>query len=422
MLLPAGPRGARARAPRARHRGRPAPAHAVTTPPASLRKQTTTAPQYNASFVYRDSSALTSYEDKAIENTSFSDLDKDSKEGVIIGDTTQVSEGDVNDAPPTPKSPSIRVEDYSEKSLYSIESRVDQPQGINEGVDHFGSQNSINSEIQETVQSRPASRKSITAKSRSTSPSPVKSRNLSPDPTSNAYNGAPSPCERDVRNALAECIVPVRHEDWEVIVNGLLETERLAADPSARAPAASWRAVARSTSAHVRSLRSRVARTACTTLGSLFEYRGRALDTELEEAASALLERCADVNRFLRADAAGALVRLACGSNNARAAVALARRGAGHRAGPVRAAAAQALARLVRHQGADRALDMPAEPRTVLLRAAGELLGDASAEARAHARHLCLALSEDLRFRQMLKDAMLPTRYRAIEKLIEKLR
>lgn len=331
------------------------------------------------------------------------------------------------DAPPTPKSPSIRVEDYSERSnpsLYSVESRIEQPPRINNASSggEFGSQKSINSIVQETVQSRPLSRRSVTAKSRSSSPSPSKSRNVSPDPISDVYEGAPSPCERDVRNALAECIVPARHEDWEVIVNGLLETERLAADPSARAPAASWRAVARSASTHVRSLRSRVARTACSTLGSLFEYRGRVLDTELEEAASALLERCADVNRFLRADAAGALVRIACGSNNARAAVALARRGATHRGGPVRAAAAQALAKLVQHHGAGRTLDMPTEPRTVLLRAAGELLGDANPETRVHARHLCLALSDDFRFRQMLKDAMTPTRYRAIEKFVEKLR
>ncbi|XP_028172067.1 uncharacterized protein LOC114361264 [Ostrinia furnacalis] len=378
----------------------------------------------------RDSSALTSFEGTAVEKTSLSQLDKDSAEGVIIGDTTQIctSEGDVNDAPPTPKSPSIKVEDYSEKSIGSLysnkETRFEHTPAISNAssVEELGSHHSIASEVHERIESRSSSRKSVTAKSRSASQSPAKSRNPSPDPISNAYEAAPSPLERDVRNALAECVVPARHEDWEVIVNGLLRTERLAADPTARAPATSWRAVARSAAAHVRSLRSRVARTACSTLGALFEHRGRTLDTELEEAATALLERCADVNRFLRADAAAALVRLAHGSNGARAAVALARRGAGHRAGPVRAAAAAALARLVRQHGAHGTLDMPPEPRTVLLRAAGELLGDASAEARAHARQLCLALSEDIRFRQMLKDAMQPTRYCAIEKFIKKLR
>ncbi|XP_063822894.1 uncharacterized protein LOC135072788 [Ostrinia nubilalis] len=378
----------------------------------------------------RDSSALTSFEGTTVEKTSLSQLDKDSAEGVIIGDTTQIctSEGDVNDAPPTPKSPSIKVEDYSEKSIGSLysnkETRFEHTPAISNAssVEELGSHHSTASEVHERIESRSSSRKSVTAKSRSASQSPAKSRNPSPDPISNAYEAAPSPLERDVRNALAECVVPARHEDWEIIVNGLLRIERLAADPTARAPATSWRAVARSAAAHVRSLRSRVARTACSTLGALFEHRGRTLDTELEEAATALLERCADVNRFLRADAAAALVRLAHGSNGARAAVALARRGAGHRAGPVRAAAAAALARLVRQHGAHGTLDMPPEPRTVLLRAAGELLGDASAEARAHARQLCLALSEDIRFRQMLKDAMQPTRYRAIEKFIEKLR
>ncbi|RVE52620.1 hypothetical protein evm_002739 [Chilo suppressalis] len=389
----------------------------------------------------RDSSAFTSYEEKADEKKSFTELDNDSKEAIIIGDTTQISiSEEVDDPPPPPpRSPSIKVEDYSEKSHNSFnskEARVDQsPQVFNNNGDDFGSQKSINSTILDADGSRPPSRKSSHSqltksrspspsprKSRNPTPSPIKSRNPSPDPTSNVYDGIPSPCQRDVRNALAECIVPARHEDWEVIVNGLLETERLAADPSARAPAASWRAVVRATAAHVRSLRSRVARTACSTLGTLFECHGRALDTELEEAATALLDRCADVNRFLRADAASSLVRMACGSNNARAAVALARRGTTHRAGPVRAAAVQALAKLVQYHGASKTLDMPSEPRTVLLRAAGELLGDANAETRVHARQLCLTLSQDMRFRQMLKDAMTPSRYRAIEKFIEKLR
>ncbi|KAL0831078.1 hypothetical protein ABMA28_001954 [Loxostege sticticalis] len=426
-----------------RRRARSTPPPAAPAPPRRLRPLPDSAPlpgisQPGREYIMkplspiplsdRDSSALTSYEGATVEKTSLSQLDKDSAEGIIIGDTTQIcaSEGDVNDAPPTPKSPSIKVEDYSEKSnasIYSRDSRNERPVISNaSSSEELRSQRSIASEVQERIESRPASHRSITAKSRSASQSPAKSRNPSPDPISDAYERAPSPLERDVRNALAECVVPARHEDWELIVNGLLQTERLAADPTARAPAASWRAVARSATAHVRSLRSRVARTACTALGALFEHRGRSLDTELEEAASALLERCADVNRFLRADAAGALVRLAAGSSSARAVVALARRGAGHRAGPVRAAAGAALARLVAAGGAHRALDLPAEPRTVLLRAAGELLGDASAEARAHGRQLCLALSEDIRFRQMLKDAMLPTRYRAIEKGIEKLR
>lgn len=225
-----------------------------------------------------------------------------------------------------------------------------------------------------------------------------------------------------MRAALAECIVPARHEDWERILTGLVETERLAVAAEARASPASWRGAARATSAHVRSLRSRVARAACRTLGALFEHRGRVLEPELEEATAALLERCADANRFLRADAGAALTRVACGAGGGRAALALCRRGAAHRAAPVRAAAAAALARLVQREGAARALAQPGEARAALLRAAGDLLEDASAETRAQARALCLALSEDARFRPLLKEAMPPTRYRSVEKLVDKLR
>ncbi|CAG9785443.1 unnamed protein product [Diatraea saccharalis] len=437
-----------------RRRARSTPSPAAPAPPRRLRPLPDSAPlpgviQPGREYYLkplspiplsdRDSSAFTSYEEKADEKKIFTEIDNNSNEAVIIGDTTHISisESDVNDPPPPPRSPSIKVEDYSEKSYHSTNNkdvRLSQSPVINNIEEDFGSQKSINSNILDADGSRPPSRKSSLSlaksrspspslrKSRNPTPSPAKSRNPSPDPISDVYDDIPSPCQRDVRNALAECVIPARHEDWEVIVNGLLETERLAADPSARAPAASWRAAVRGTAAHVRSLRSRVARTACSTLGTLFEYHGRALDTELEEAATALLDRCADVNRFLRADAASALVRMACGSNSARAAVALARRGASHRAGPVRAAAVQALAKLVQYHGASKTLDMPSEPRTVLLRAAGESLGDANAETRVHARQLCLALSYDMRFRQMLKDAMTPSRYRAIEKLIGKLR
>lgn len=346
---------------------------------------------------------------------------------------------------PSPRSLSIRIEDYSERSTASpssVRSHLELPQPVTGGgpVDvspgeqktydssQYNSLESIKTVVEESpnrvASARPTPSPPNSASPtppRSLHPSPSRSANQSPDPVSDVYE-PPQISERDVRTALAECIVPARHEDWEVIVSALVETERLASDRAARAPASSWRAVTRAAAAHVRSLRSRVARAACSTLGVLFEHRGRALDPELDEAAGALLERCADVNRFLRADAAEALVRLAQGGSDVRAVATLARRGATHRAGPVRAAAAHALARFVSHAGATRALALPPDTRTSLLRAAGELLGDANADARLHARNLCLALGEDVRFRPMLKEAMPPSRYRAIEKLVDKLR
>ncbi|CAH2076115.1 unnamed protein product, partial [Iphiclides podalirius] len=338
-------------------------------------------------------------------------------------DGKEEKQAEVDEPPSPPRSPSLKVEDFSEKSnpsLHSAETKNEPPAEV---VEEDGeSQKSIaemNAETNGGLESADGEA-SVGSKSKSEPPSPVGSARLSSEAV--VSGSRRSLGERDVRSALAECIMPARHEDWEAIVTGLAETERMARDVTARAPASSWRAAARSASTHVRSLRSKVARAACTTLGALFEHRGRALDPELDEATGALLERCADVNRFLRADATSALRRIACGGVGARAAVALARRGVTHRAGPVRAAAAQALSALVRHNGASATLDMAAEPRTMLLRATGELLADASAEARAHARHLWVALAEDQRFPQMLKDAMPPTRYRAIEKYVDKLR
>ncbi|CAG4972234.1 unnamed protein product [Parnassius apollo] len=369
----------------------------------------------------RDSSAFTSNAD---ENKSKTSIENEHKiPGSVDNEKEEIQVEDVNCIPTPPRSPSLRVEEYSEKSNQSLQSIDIKNNESTTEINNTTVEPQKSAEATESLELEHVSGKSsVASKSRSEPSSPIRSGRISPELFNAENSGRRSLSERDVRSALAECIMPARHEDWEAIVTGLMETERMAMDITARAPASSWRAAARSASVHIRSLRSKVARAACSTLGTLFENRGRVLDPELDEAAGALLERCADVNRFLRADATSALRRLACGSSEARAAVALARRGATHRAGPVRAAAAQALSALVRHNGASRTLDMAPEPRTMLLRAAGELLGDASPEARAHARHLWLALSEDARFPQMLKDAMPPTRYRAIEKYVDKLR
>ncbi|CAK1549436.1 unnamed protein product [Leptosia nina] len=344
------------------------------------------------------------------------------EEKTVDAPTSEIIESEsLSNAPSTP---SIRVQDYSEsQSIKDLDHNITSEQPNNtETLDDTGtfersdaiSQRSELDERTEISVSRPQSEKSILDRPKSYSLESIK-RSVEEESKKVIY-------ERDVRVALAETIIPARHEDWEAIVNGLSEMERLAADESARAPAASWRAVVRAASTHVRSLRSKVARAACSALGTLFECRGKILEPEVEEATGALLERCADANRFLRAEAANALGRVACGAGCARSGVALARKGATHRAGPVRAAAAQALARLSRHAGPSRILELPPEPRVVILRAAGELLGDAHPETRLHARHLFVSLSEDQRFYQMLKDSMTPSRYRAIEKFVEKLR
>ncbi|XP_064072080.1 uncharacterized protein LOC113397504 [Vanessa tameamea] len=400
-----------------------------------------------------DSSAVSASTEETEENKSIKN-EKNVQDYVTVNGSTDIENNtEQTHHVSVSRTPSIHVEDLSEKSYPSLGSsetvgdhcsvksdniqeeitratREDEliPPPTTDDVLEESTTNDVkepsttpeNIEVSEDKQPSEKSSPLISrSKSASKSFVSVRSENTSPEPTSEPLE---TRCERDVRTALAECMVPSRNEDWEAIVNRLIETERLAKDQAARAPAASWRAATRSVSVHVRSLRSRVARTACSTLGTLFEHRGRALDPELEEAISALLERCADVNRFLRADATTALGRVACGGGCARVGVALARRGATHRAGPVRAAAAQTLARLVRQHGAARVLELPSEPRTVMLRASGELLADASPEARMHARYLFFALSEDSRFRQMLKEAMPPSRYRAIEKYVDKLR
>ncbi|XP_050673808.1 uncharacterized protein LOC126971554 isoform X2 [Leptidea sinapis] len=376
----------------------------------------------------RDSSASSKSPKNAVSTTPIKDENN-------LVDAPIFTELEVNNAPSeetridkAPSTPSIHLDDYSEKSIKSHQSDDENEQNTSENIE--GEVLSIVSAETETQiidsattadndesNSRPLSEKSIHERPKSFhSTESARSLSVEESEPQCVVN------ERDVRVTIAECILPTRHEDWEAIVKGLSEIEGLAADTLARAPASSWRSAVRAAAAHVRSLRSKVARAACSSLGSLYENRGKVLEPEVEEATTALLERCADVNRFLRAEAANALGRVACGAGSARAGVALARRGASHRAGPIRAAAAQALAKLTRHTGPSKILELPTEPRIVILKAAGELLADAHPETRLHARNLCLILSEDLRFRQLLKDSMTLSRYRAIEKYVDKLR
>ncbi|XP_048480700.1 uncharacterized protein LOC105393682 [Plutella xylostella] len=433
-----------------RRRARSTPPLATPAPPRRLRPLPDSAPLPGISQPRKDilrtlspipfsDRATTSSLDNEKKHAPYDELSFKS----VIGETTEIDgtqEVDEDVAPP--RSPSIRIEDYSEKTIPSPRGSPDRSDrdslilhdtetkvfGDNES--YLVSQtsfdvDSINSPSRRSPSRRtPPSRRSPSpapASDRSSAASPVRSRATTPAAESEPYSPAVAAAGRDVRRALAECTAPARPEDWEVVVGRLQEIERLAGDAAARAPAAAWRAAARAGGAHVRSLRSRVARAACRSLGALFQHRGRALDPELEDAAGALLERCADVNRFLRADATEALARVARGGGAGRAAAALARRGAGHRAGPVRAAAAHALAALVAQHSAARVLSLPPEPRAALLRAAGELLGDAGAAAREQARRLCALLAEDPRFLPLLKEAMPPARYRAIEKYIDRL-
>lgn len=319
----------------------------------------------------------------------------------------------------TPKSPSIQIQDYSDKSEQSVIIEVpgeDEPDNYTELHEHEELSRHQSVESVHSQESRSPYQLEANA---------VEETNSQLSPLKSSVYNTPEPelkrCERDVRTALNECLVPAKLEDWEVTVSRLTEIERLSSDLAATAPAALWRSAVRAVATHVKSLRSRVARTACKALGSLFEYRGKILDPELDEAIGALLDRCADVNRFIRVDAADALVQIARGGSNARVAVALSRRGSTHRAGPVRAAATRALANVVQHHGASRVLDMPQEPRTILLRAVGDLLGDANPDTRQQARLLCISLAEDSRFGSMLQVSVPATQYRNILKHMERL-
>lgn len=114
---------------------------------------------------------------------------------------------------------------------------------------------------------------------------------------------------------------------------------------------------------HVKNLRSQVARTACQATTELFSTCKRGLDVEIEEIAVPLLQRTADTNKFLRADANSSLDVMAEQLPLHRVVTVLTGRGCGHQNAVVRAASSRILGDIVERFGADKIFQLPKETR-----------------------------------------------------------
>ncbi|ENN76376.1 hypothetical protein YQE_07098, partial [Dendroctonus ponderosae] len=169
---------------------------------------------------------------------------------------------------------------------------------------------------------------------------------------------------------------------------------------------------------HIKNLRSQVARVACNTASELFLTCRRALDMELEDIAIPLLQRTADTNRFLRADANATLDVMCEHLPTHRVIPVVAARGCAHPNSVVRAASVRLLGDLVRRLGAERVFYMPKELRDKLLLAGANALADGNVEARSHGKSMLKHLVEHPNFQRNLREAVPQNILRHISKVL----
>lgn len=104
------------------------------------------------------------------------------------------------------------------------------------------------------------------------------------------------------KDACNMCLIQLESANWEDIVEGLKTFVRLIRHHPEYIDA-QIHVFTYAIAKQVKNLRSQVSRAACSAAGEFFLTHARVLDADAEELAAALLNRSADTNKFLRADA-----------------------------------------------------------------------------------------------------------------------
>lgn len=148
----------------------------------------------------------------------------------------------------------------------------------------------------------------------------------------------------------------------------------------------------------------------------------RVVFQEVEEVAAPLLQRTADTNRFLRADANTALDVMCDQLPVSRVVTVVTSRGSSHPNAIVRATSARLLNDLVSRFGPDRTFLLPKDIRDRILLAGANSLADGSLEARKQAKCMLSILVGHQHFQRALLEAVPPQVLRHISKTLNTLK
>ena len=223
------------------------------------------------------------------------------------------------------------------------------------------------------------------------------------------------------KDAIQTCLSQLESTSWEHVVDGLVIFVRLIRHHPQYVDA-QIHLMTLAIAKHVKNLRSQVSRAACSASSEFFMTNAKSLDADAEELAAALLNRTADTNKFLRADALKALESMCDALHPSKVILILTFRGAAHQNAAVRCTTARLLNQLVFRNGCDKVLNLHKDIRDRLILTAANLLMEGSLETRSHTKEIFKQLSIHSHYQKMLLDVIPANVYRNIEKSLKSIR
>lgn len=223
------------------------------------------------------------------------------------------------------------------------------------------------------------------------------------------------------REGLNNCLSQLDSPNWETTMNGLQNFVRLIRFHSELVET-NIHTLCVALCKHVRNLRSQVSRSACQACGEFFVTHSKYLEQEIDDLATTLLNRTADTNKFLRADAAKALNAMCDHMPAHKTIQAVVTRGATHPNAIVRTASANLCNRIIDRLGCDKIFTMHRDSRDKLILAGANFMMEGSLETRNHAKLMFRKFSDHPLYSKTILE-VIPTRtYRNIEKTLKSIK
>lgn len=223
------------------------------------------------------------------------------------------------------------------------------------------------------------------------------------------------------REASNNCLSQLDNQSWEITMNGLQNFVRLIRHHPDTVEA-HLHTYCVALAKQVKNLRSQVSRSACQASAEFFQTHAKHLETECEDLATQLLNRTADTNKFLRADAFRALASMCDNVTPAKVIQTFLTRGATHQNAIVRTTTANLCSRIVSRVGCEKIFSMHREHRDKLIIAGANFLMEGSLDTRNNAKAFFKQLSTHPNYNRILKDVIPPRIHRNIEKALKSIK
>lgn len=223
------------------------------------------------------------------------------------------------------------------------------------------------------------------------------------------------------RESSVSCLAQLDNANWEITMNGLQNFVRLIRHHP-EIVEANFHTYCVALAKQVRNLRSQVSRSACQASAEFFETHAKQMEQESDDLAAQLLNRTADTNKFLRADAIRALNAMCDNLPPPKVIQTIITRGANHQNAIVRTASANLCCRIVGRLGGDKVFGLHRECRDKLILAGANFLMEGSLETRNHAKVFFKQISSHPHYNRILLDVIPPRIYRNIEKALRSIK